>query len=753
VLIDPQSPLPPKQHRSVPYTIEDGGRVSRQPAIENVRQLPAFLDTLLRAKSLSELTDIIPGLVARYLGCRRVLLYAVHDNALVWKGSSEESPDWSSTSVHIGSIVPIPLSSGAPEAEALRLVRLRVLPTTADRPYHLIAPLRGIGGPVGVLVLVPSADEQAWGNDQLRPSAMHIMGLEDIAKIISIVLENAQLLEDDHKRVEVIDLLMRLTTALNNNVLDVEAIKMVIETQIGRVTHADFCTVIVSGGPWQAQGRDQWLHPEIIRAIQHMRVPFLIDNIHERPWPLASLLPESLYAFYAVPLLVEDRVVGVLALAFNTEHLMDSSERDLLMILANSASTFLQRARLNTENEQARLQTRSMLERIQNEERIKDAILWTMHGGLISVDLEGRVTLVNRQAIQLLKLNEQNIIGQPIEDVLPVLTPGLHPFRSLLGSRLSPIKREVRIRTTDNIELPVEMSVSMLRQTDGKDMGVVGSFQDISHIRALEEEIRRLDSVAAVRTEASEIAHDMRNMLQGIRNGLYELFGPIDDGNPETREAVAIVRKEINRLTALADNMMNLAKPKTPQLKPCNAQELIEDILHVLQHRIELAQIEVITHFESGAMLLADELQVKRAIENLCINAIEAMAPGGALTLATRTTRSGLSTFRSGALNQQTITDRPALPYGSKDNNGTELLMPDLRQRAVEITITDTGKGIPEERLNEIWKPFSTFDKRGGTGLGLSIARQVVEAHGGMITVTSTVGIGTTFALRLPGLR
>ncbi|HKD76310.1 MAG TPA: ATP-binding protein, partial [Ktedonobacterales bacterium] len=91
--------------------------------------------------------------------------------------------------------------------------------------------------------------------------------------------------------------------------------------------------------------------------------------------------------------------------------------------------------------------------------------------------------------------------------------------------------------------------------------------------------------------------------------------------------------------------------------------------------------------------------------------------------------------------------------FGENGGNGTELLLPDNRQRAVEIEIGDTGVGIPPERLQEIWEPFKTFGKKQGTGLGLAIVKQIVEAHGGTITVTSEVGHGTTFTLRLPGMR
>ncbi len=727
------------------------------------RGLPALIDILTQATSLDDLIDILPRVVAQYLGCRRVLLYQVKRGQLEMTGCTADAHNrgLSSTLLRIASIEPIRLDDTKPEAVALRGQHAIVEPGTFEAPMRILAPMSGLSGPLGVLVVVPGEGEASWGGDGLQPSKMFVMGLEDVAHIAGIVLESAMLLTDYQDHSDVMDLLTQLTTAFNNSVLDLEAAVGIVERQVRRITKMDpkldFCTVAL--GPVPAQGAataEHWLHPEILKSLQQTAIPLPFNEVHH--WHLAGLLPKGVRSFYSFPLIAEDTVVGVLALAFRSPHDMSKSERALLTILSNTASTVLQKARLHA-------QARMMLDRAQNEERFKDAILRNIQSGLLAIDLDGRITLINYQAATILDVSESSALHQRVEDIMPITDAGTHIARVGLGSRMAPRRREVHVRTLKGLDLTLDVTVAPLVRADGKDLGALCAFQDITQIRALEVEMRRLEPMANLGNEAQGISHDMRNIIHNLSWGIQSLLPQTHgQGNDDATVTVGHIHRELNRLTALAENIKNLSSPRTPQLKPCDAAELLESILRTLGNRLTMAPITIERHFEPGIVLNADEHMVARALENLCINALEAMPKGGTLRLAIRSTRA--SAGGAGRVSVQTAprevpkslplknTSGRLIPdFGENNGNGTELLLPDNRQRAVEIEIGDTGVGIPQERLQEIWEPFKTFGKKQGTGLGLAIVKQIVEAHGGTIAVTSEVGHGTTFTLRLPGIR
>lgn len=755
MLIDPQARVPMSenphgQHLSQPIAARGlPPRELRPRASEARRSLPGLIEAFVKATSLADLIDMIPARVAAYLGCRRVLLYEVRDEMLQLASSTAEATTqgYTSTLLRIASLQMM-LTDSAPETRALQGERAIVEPGGPDAPARIIAPMHGLGGPVGVLVIIPSDDEVVWGGDGLPASQMLILGMEDIARVSAITLESAHLLTDNHKRSEEMDLLTRLTNAFNSNILDLDAAIGIVERQVSRITKVDLCAVVL--GTTAQRGQPQptrWLRNEIIKSIQQMRAPILLDNV--QVWHLAHLLPEGVRSFYAFPLQAEDRVVGVLALAFYSPHSMEEGERNLLSILANTASTVLQKARLHAEAERARHQAREMLERALNEERFKDAILRNIQTGLITIDLEGRVTLINHQAAQLLGQEDTSAVGLPIEEVMPIVDNGPHLVRAALNPRMAPQKREVRVRTAAGNDLWLTVTIAPLRLADGKDIGVMCAFLDVTGMRALEDEMRRLENVSNMGQEASSISHDMRNIGTALMMGIQKVL-PMVASNDEARIDMSLMLKELNRLTSLAENLMSLTKPRPLQPTSFELGELFERILRMLNPRATLARVIIERNFETGVVVLADEMQVARAIENLCINALEAMSKGGKLTVTTRTTRT------TGPLDNRRVAP-PDLRLHLPSYNGaseTELLLPDGRQRAVEIEITDTGVGIPPERQQAIWEPFKTFGKgAGGHGLGLAIVKQVVEAHGGTITLASEVGRGTTFTLRLPAGR
>ena len=207
-----------------------------------------------------------------------------------------------------------------------------------------------------------------------------------------------------------------------------------------------------------------------------------------------------------------------------------------------------------------------------------------------------------------------------------------------------------------------------------------------------------------ISTLASSIAHDIKSPLTAIKT-YFEYF-PQKKNDPKFLEDFQrIVGSEINRINDLTNNLLEFAKPSPLQLQPTDINALLEKSLTLLHHQLVQNNINVVKHLDSTDSIQSDPNKLTQAFLNLILNAIEAMPDGGTLTVSTKS---------------------------NKDQ--------------IEIEIQDTGIGIPEKDLKNIFKPFFT-QKEKGTGLGLAIVEEIIKNHNGTIKVKSTQSKGTTFSL------
>jgi two-component system NtrC family sensor kinase len=231
---------------------------------------------------------------------------------------------------------------------------------------------------------------------------------------------------------------------------------------------------------------------------------------------------------------------------------------------------------------------------------------------------------------------------------------------------------------------------------------------ELARERARQEEERvRTASLAAVGELAAAVAHEVKNPLQGIAGAIDVLSQDYPPGNPH-REIALEVNRQVRRLDATVRDLLVFARPQVPRKLRVEIAPMIERIRSVLREEPDLQGVEIELDLAPGFTVAADPAMLEQVFLNLILNSAQAMPHGGKVTVQAR--RRGVET---------------------------------------EITVADTGKGIPAAIREEIFKPFFTT-KHKGTGLGLAIVRKVIEAHGGRIAVESEEGVGTAFALTLP---
>jgi two-component system sensor histidine kinase PilS (NtrC family) len=342
---------------------------------------------------------------------------------------------------------------------------------------------------------------------------------------------------------------------------------------------------------------------------------------------------------------------------------------------------------------------------LENLQALHENIVQSMSGGVITTGLDGRITLVNRAAQQLLEISEAELRGRSVGDLFQDPLPHFGVARA---------DAEVRYKAVNGFRKTFRVMVSALNVSARNDLGFVYSFDDLTEIRRLEREVRMQDRLAAVGRLAAAIAHEIRNPLTSIA-GSVSMLSDAPALNSEERALLQIVIRESDRLNNIITDFLAYSRGKQYRFERVNLIPLLEDTLTLLEHRLtaENAGIKLERSFpKSEAWVLADGDKLKQVFWNFCENAVRAIktqttAKGGTLTVA--------------------LTERG----------------PDW-----EMAFADTGPGINPQQTEKIFEPFqSNFE--GGTGLGLAIVYQIVQAHEGKVWARSEVGRGTSFVVRL----
>jgi signal transduction histidine kinase len=261
-----------------------------------------------------------------------------------------------------------------------------------------------------------------------------------------------------------------------------------------------------------------------------------------------------------------------------------------------------------------------------------------------------------------------------------------------------------------------------------------------------ERKAARAARMAAMGHLAAQITHEVRNPLSSISLNAEMLEEEIAQGSidpTESRDLLHLIQQEVDRLTEITEEYLQFARMPKLKLEEEEINEVIRSVLDLVRHEYEAAGVRVELDLASDLPRVAvDENQLRRAILNIVKNSREAMTEGGRLSIATQRTSSPSADVEEEARAADGQVLRPSDAERAKgDGEG--------RSELVEVVIKDTGPGIPEEKLSQIFEPFySTKEK--GTGLGLAITQQVISEHGAKLEVSSRKGEGTTFRILFP---
>ena len=339
--------------------------------------------------------------------------------------------------------------------------------------------------------------------------------------------------------------------------------------------------------------------------------------------------------------------------------------------------------------------------------------------GVILLDAAGKVISCNSLAGKLLGYTADEIEGLPAGDVLASWQDVNNLVQNVLSGSSSLESLRVTLFHRFGEPVPVRLRIAPLKLSQATvPYGAIAIFAD-QHREPMEEVEKNLrEENARLERMMSILAHEIRNPLGSIKAGL-DYLEPVLAHDPSAVEDLQVVQGEIGRMTRLLTDALLVTRPTELQTVPTQVTDVLDGLLAGRKKMLSECKIQLGKQYEpSLPLIMLDRAQMEQVFDNLIINAVHAMADGGHLTLRASS---------------------------KVDYNGG-----DGRARTyVEIQVSDSGPGIPEERLARIFDPFFTT-KPGGTGLGLAVARRIVGLHNGTLQVNSWPGIGTIFTITLP---
>ena len=355
-----------------------------------------------------------------------------------------------------------------------------------------------------------------------------------------------------------------------------------------------------------------------------------------------------------------------------------------------------------------------------NLHRMLDAVL----DGVIVVDGSGRISLVNAEACRILETSAEQAVGEDFGVAFGARHAVARLAKQVRDEHRAAISDDIAIERRFEPNLVVDVAISPVELTgaDGEDDdGLVIALRDHTLQSTLRERQAQRDQLQRFGHIAAGIAHEVKNPLGGIRGAAELLHSWSEDSR--SRGAAEVIVREVDRISALVDQLMVFARGDELNLADVNIHRVLDDVLQLLGMDPLSSGVQVERMYDPSIPdLRCDADRLTQVFLNLARNAMQAMeeSGGGAISVMTR----------------MALDERLSLGDGRP--------VP-----TVLITVSDTGPGIPGDILARLATPFFTT-RSSGTGLGLAMARHWVARHDGSMRITSQLGEGTTVRVSLP---
>ena len=357
-------------------------------------------------------------------------------------------------------------------------------------------------------------------------------------------------------------------------------------------------------------------------------------------------------------------------------------------------------------------------------------ILNSLRCGILSVDLQRRITAINEIAIRIFELETQDFVGIDVEAILGDQQQLLQTLNDAYQMKNLPSRAELDLRLRDGKVRTVGYTISFTKDDEGAVDGVSLFFKDLTLVEQLNEQEKLKDRLAALGQMAAGLAHEIRNPLAAIELTASLIKRKIQPTHTAKLESI---QSEVRKLNKIVTDCLEYVRPVKVSPEKVKLKSLLEESLGNALSTVDREGIKIAKDYQETPTVPIDYAQMKQVFVNIMVNALQAIGESGTIQIAC-----GPSIFFQ----------RTTSSLHGKVSEKNLSRQVDLAPYAW-VRIEDNGQGISDEVLSKIFYPFFTTKEK-GSGIGLAIAQKIVDSHHGSIDVESEVGRGTVFTIKLP---
>lgn len=435
---------------------------------------------------------------------------------------------------------------------------------------------------------------------------------------------------------------------------------------------------------------------------------FILSSDLNSPLSEAATSPrDEAELYYYVPCVVRDRMVAVIGLGRTASGaLLTSEDTELLRALSGYVAVSIENSLLY----------KSEMEKAEELARLKDFsenIIESVSVGIVVIDLDGRITTWNSAMEEMFGVTRNRALGMSISSVFDLdLIETIRNATGQQGWDLAEARHIYKFNATteDGRPLTVNMSLAPFEQARGVVTGTLLVIENVTERVQLEQQFLQREKLSSIGLLAAGVAHEVNTPLAGISSYTQMLLQQTGSADP-TRQLLEKIHSQTLRASGIVNNLLNFSRTGDTRFQDVDINNVLEDTLQLLEPQLRNSKIEVKRGFGRNLpAAFGSGSKLQQVFMNLVLNARDAMAGGGRLSIQTR-----------------------------------------LVDTSLVIDFSDTGVGIAPENIARIYDPFfTTKDVGQGTGLGLALSYGIIQEHGGRIFVESRQGEGAHFTIKLP---
>ncbi len=435
----------------------------------------------------------------------------------------------------------------------------------------------------------------------------------------------------------------------------------------------------------------------LLEKVFSTGMPYIVEDTKQSVfWSDYVLLKEGIRSRLAFPLKYKGVVIG--SINFGSIKVNNFSERHfgVLEQIAPQIAMAIENTRLFAKTKESEKKHRDLYD------NAPDMYITTNENGLI-LDC-------NKTGAKMLDYTKEELIGKSIFSFQTEKTRNV--MRNLMHERFSGVQArglELQLLKKDGAPIDVSLNDNLVYDNSGKIVAIRSVFRDISERKKLERQLLEVEKLASTGRLVASVAHEINNPLEGIINYL-DLLSKESNGGAEKQAYINLIRDGFNRIASIVRQLLESHRSASEEKTKRDVNILIKNVLKLLENKLSQNNVSTILALTSNSQLInCNPKQLEQVFVNVILNALDAMPSGGTLTVKTWVA------------------------------NGN-----------FQVEVSDTGCGIAEKDIPNIFEPFFSTKKGSGVGLGLWVSYNIVTSHNGRIDVKSREEKGTTLSISLP---